>query len=121
MLSKKRNFADLSRRVVLVLCFIFCVSVPLCFSHDIPADITLQAFLKPEGQRLHYLVRVPMKAMRDIEFPKRGPGYLEMARIDEYLHDAAEQWISNFTDVDENATRLPKPQVMSARVSVGSD
>jgi hypothetical protein len=62
-----------------------------------------------------------MKAMRDIEFPKRGPGYLEMARIDEYLHDAAEQWISNFTDIDENATPLPKPQVTSARVSLESD
>jgi hypothetical protein len=95
--------------------------VPLCFGHDIPADITLQAFLKPEGQRLHYLVRVPMKAMRDIEFPKRGPGYLEMGRVDEYLRDAVQQWISNFTDIDENATRLPKPEVMSARVSLESD
>jgi hypothetical protein len=108
-------------RVVWLLALILCVSVPLCFSHDIPADITLQAFLKPEGQRLHYLVRVPMKAMRDIEFPKRGPGYLEMTRVDEYLHDAAEQWISNFTDIDENAARLPKPEIVSARVSVESD
>src|SRR5215475_13900666 len=121
MLSKKRNFEDLLHRVVLILFFIFCVSAPLCFSHDIPADITLQTFLKPEGQRLHYLVRVPMKAMRDIEFPKRGPGYLEMTRVDEYLRDAAEQWISNFTDIDENAARLPKPEIVSARVSVGSD
>jgi hypothetical protein len=106
---------------LLILFLILGVSVPLCFSHDIPADITLQAFLKPEGQRLHYLVRVPMKAMRDIEFPKRGPGYLEMTQVDQYLHDAAEQWISNFTDIDENAVRLPKPEVVSARVSVESD
>jgi hypothetical protein len=104
-----------------LLVLVLCVSAPLCFSHDIPADITLQAFLKPEGQRLHYLVRVPMKAMRDIEFPKRGPGYLEMARVDEYLHDATEQWISNFTDIDENAVRLPKPELVSARVSLESD
>jgi len=62
-----------------------------------------------------------MKAMRDIEFPKRGPGYLEMTRVDEYLRDAAEQWISNFTDIDENAARLPKPEIVSARVSVESD
>ncbi len=98
-----------------------CVSVPLCSAHDIPADITIQAFLKPEGQRLHYLVRVPMKAMRDIEFPKRGPGYLDMARVDEYLHDAAQQWISDFTQIEENAVLLPKPQIVSAQVSVESD
>ena len=96
-------------------------AVPLCSAHDIPADITIQAFLKPEGQRLHYLVRVPIKAMRDIEFPKRGPGYLDMARVDEYLHDAAQQWISDFTQIEENAVLLPKPQIVSAQVSVESD
>jgi hypothetical protein len=62
-----------------------------------------------------------MKAMRDIEFPKRGPGYLDLARVDEYLRDAAEQWISNFTEIDENNTRLPKPRITDARVSVESD
>src|SRR5262249_36898240 len=80
-----------------------------------------QTFLKPDGQRLHYLVRVPMKAMRDIEFPKRGPGYLDMGRVDEYLHDAAEQWISNFTEVYEGDTRLPKPTIVEARVTLESD
>ena len=108
-------------RVPFLLFVLLCVSVPLCSAHDIPADITIQAFLKPEGQRLHYLVRVPMKAMRDIEFPKRGPGYLDMARVDEYLHDAAQQWISDFTQIEENAVLLPKPQIVSAQVSVESD
>ena len=41
-------------------------------AHDIPNDVTVQAFLKPEGQRLRLLVRVPLKAMRDVEFPRRG-------------------------------------------------
>jgi hypothetical protein len=104
--------------------FLFCLLwlIPLqCLAHDIPADITIQAFLKPEGSRLHYLVRVPMKAMRDIEFPKRGPGYLDMPRVDEYLHDAAEQWISNFTEIDEADRRLPKPEIVDVRVSLESD
>ena len=43
-------------------------------AHDIPNDVTVQAFLKPEGQRLRLLVRVPMKAMRDVEFPQKGSG-----------------------------------------------
>ena len=106
-------------RILSFLCLVWFL--PSLYAHDIPADITIHAFLKPEGQHLHYLVRVPMKAMRDIEFPKRGPGYLDMARVDEYLHDAAEQWISNFTEIHENDTRLPKPQITDARVSVESD
>jgi hypothetical protein len=90
-------------------------------AHEIPADITVQAFLKPEGQRLHFVLRVPLKAMRDIEFPKRGPGYLDMPRIDDYLRDAATQWISNFTEIDEGDVSLPKPAIVEARVSVESD
>src|SRR5262245_39153571 len=105
--------------------FVFlCVFVSLCLTslgHDIPADITLQSFLKPEGQTLHFLLRVPMKAMRDIEFPKRGPGYLELDRVEEYLRDGAEQWISNFTEIDENDVPLPKPKIVDARVSLESD
>jgi hypothetical protein len=90
------------------------------FAHDIPADITIQSFLKPQGQRLHFVVRVPLKAMRDIEFPKRGPGYLDLARVDEYLRDGAIQWISNFTEIEEGDARLAQPKVVDARVSVES-
>ena len=102
-----------------LLCF--CLLVTVAHAHDIPADITVQAFLKPEGQQLHFLVRVPLKAMRDIEFPKRGPGYLELDRADEFLRDAAVQWISNFTEIDENESPLPKPKIVEARVSLESD
>src|SRR2546430_1459823 len=94
---------------------------PAAAAHDIPNDITIQAFFKPEGQRLHYLLRVPLKAMREVEFPKRGPGFLDLARIDEYLRDAATQWIAQFTDVEESTTRLPKPEIVAARVSLESD
>ena len=55
-------------------------------AHDIPNDVTVQAFLKPEGQRLHLLVRVPMRACRDVDFPTRGPGYLDLARADASLN-----------------------------------
>ena len=95
--------------------------VPPAAAHDIPNDITIQAFFKPEGERLHYLLRVPLKAMREVEFPKRGPGFLDLARIDEYLQDAATQWIAQFTDIEEGGTRLSKPEIAAARVSLESD
>jgi len=34
--------------------------------HDIPSDLTVQAFVKPDGERLRLLVRVPLKAIRDL-------------------------------------------------------
>jgi hypothetical protein len=89
-------------------------------AHDIPNDVTIQAFLKPEGERLRLLVRVPMKAMRDVVFPERGV-FLDLARIDPLLHDAAQVWISDAIELDEGDRRLPKPTIAATRVSLESD
>lgn len=91
------------------------------FGHDIPRDVTVQAFLKPSGQRLELMVRVPLQAMRDVIFPERGPGYLDLQKIDPLLNDAAIQWIANFVDVDEETTRLARPRIVATRVSLESD
>ena len=90
-------------------------------AHDIPNDVTVQAFLKPEGQRLRLLVRAPMKAMRDVEFPQKGPGYLDLARTDPFLADAATLWISDAIAIYEGDRRLPKPRVVATMVSLESD
>jgi hypothetical protein len=87
-------------------------------AHDIPNDVTVQAFVKPDGQRLHLLVRVPLRAMRDISFPERGRGYLDLTRVNEVLPDAATLWISDFIELYEGDARLPKPQMVAARVSL---
>jgi HupE / UreJ protein len=90
-------------------------------AHDIPNDVTVQAFLKPEGPRLRLLVRVPMKAMRDVEFPQQGPGYLDLARTAPLLKDSATLWISDAISIYEGDVRLAKPRVAAAMVSLESD
>ena len=90
-------------------------------AHDIPNDVTVQAFLKPQGQRLHLLVRVPLRACRDVDFPTRGPGYLDLARADASLRDAATLWISDNVELYEGDTRLRAPLVIAARVSLESE
>jgi hypothetical protein len=98
------------------------LTLPYCaVAHDIPNDVTIQAFLKPEGERLHLLVRVPLKAMRDVVFPERGPGYLDLARVEPLLPDNSTLWISDFVELYEGDTRLGKPQVLSTRISLESD
>jgi hypothetical protein len=91
-------------------------------AHDIPSDLTAQLFLKPQGERLHLLVRVPLKAIRDVVFPERGLGYLDLDRTAPLLPDAAILWISDFIQLYEGDRRLPKkPQVIAARISLDSD
>src|SRR5438128_8633037 len=69
-------------------------------AHDIPNDVTVQTFVKPEGQRLRLLVRVPLAAMRDMDYPKpRGTtraDLMEVGRAEPTLRDAATLWISDF-------------------------
>jgi hypothetical protein len=109
-------------RVIAALLVTLILLLPSAASaHDIPADVTVQAFLKPEGQLLHLIVRVPLKAMLDIDFPKRGPGYLDLARVDASLHHAATLWISDRIEVYEDDTGLPAPTVVQARVALQSD
>lgn len=90
-------------------------------AHDIPNDVAVHVFLKPEGQRLYLLVRVPLKACRDVDFPTRGPGYLDIARADKSLHDAATLWISDNFEIYEGDSRLSDPKVIAARASLESE
>jgi len=98
---------------------------PRAEAHDIPADVMVSAFVRPEGQRLRLLVRVPLKAMREVDYPRRGPGFLDLARADAALKNAAALWISGsvelYEELDGNEARLGPPRLVDARVSLESD
>jgi len=98
-------------------------ATPILHAHDIPNDVTIQAFLKPDGQRLQLLVRVPLVAMRDMDFPtpSRGSGLLDLAKADATLRDAATLWIADDVELYEEAVRLPYPRVAEVRASLPSD
>jgi hypothetical protein len=90
-------------------------------AHDIPNDVTVQAFLKPDGNRLHLLIRCPLKAMRDVNFPTKDPYFLNIAGTENLMPDAVTLWISDFITLYEGATPLPKPKVTATRLSLESD
>ena len=94
---------------------------PLLPAHEIPSDVAVQAFVKPEGQTLRLLVRVPLRAMRDTMFPEREKGYLDFDRVDPLLVNVSNLWISDYIDVLEGETQLPKPRVIATRLSLESD
>jgi hypothetical protein len=98
-------------------------ALPLAVAaHDIPNDVTAQLFVKPEGQHLNVLVRVPLKSIRDVVFPQRGNGYLDLDRIGAMLPEVSTLWLSDFIELYEDASPLPKkPRVIGARVSIESD
>src|SRR2546427_2948292 len=92
-------------------------------AHEIPNDVTVQAFLKPDGQRVQLLVRVPLLAMRDMDYPtpSRGSGLLDLSRADASLRDAATLWIADDIELYEEGNRLAYPRVVDVRASLASD
>ena len=62
----------------------------------------IRSYYGPEDGRLRLLMRVQLEAMRDINFPLVGPGYLDIARADQALLDAANIWIVNDLVLYEN-------------------
>ena len=90
-------------------------------AHDIPTDVTVSAFVVPEGERLRLLVRVPLKAMRDVDYPRRGTGFLDLARAGPSLRNAATLWISDNVELYEGDARLGPPRLVDARMSLESD
>jgi len=90
-------------------------------AHDIPNDVTVQMFLRPGGDKVDLLVRVPVKAMRDTDFPKLGPGYLDLARADQFLQDAATVWLVRAVEMYDGDVRIAEPRLMAVRASLESD
>ena len=97
-----------------------CVAGTAC-AHDIPRDVTVQAFVKPEGNTLLVLARVPLRALSDVEFPRRERDFVDLARVDQALDDAARLLLSNNLELREGDTPLASPRIISARLSLESD
>jgi hypothetical protein len=91
------------------------------YAHDIPATVSLLAFVKPEGRVLRVVLRAPLAAMRDVDFPVHGPGYLDLARGTTLLGDATKVWIADDLALYENDVRLPAPRIAATRVSLPSE
>jgi hypothetical protein len=62
---------------------------PTATAHQVPNAISMHAFVKPQGDRLHLVVRVPLKLLVNLGLPRREGGYLDLRHIDEPLERAA--------------------------------
>lgn len=90
-------------------------------AHDIPSRVTVYAFVKPEGNQLTALMRVPMEALSEISFPLRGPGFLQFSEADFALREAAQVYITESIQFFENGVALEEKELQAIRVSLPSD
>ncbi len=110
---------EASRIVFAAMVFGLLILPTRSAAHDIPDQILLSGFLKPEGDRLHLIVRIPLVMFLNLNFPKRGTGFLALDHMEEPL-DVATSAIAREILIYEDNTRL-KFASASARISRPSD
>jgi hydrogenase/urease accessory protein HupE len=86
---RRRRCIPRGRALCLLALCLALASPPPASAHDVPNKIVMQGFIRPEGDRLHVALRVPLIMLLNVDMPKRGPGYLDLDRIDD-LGDAEE-------------------------------
>ena len=96
------------------------LATPVC-SHEIPDDVEVQLLLIPDGERIRAAIQVPLGAMRDFDFATRGPGYLDLERLDSQLVDAANLWLLDNLMIYADGDALSGPQLAGVRVALPSD
>jgi hypothetical protein len=89
-------------------------------AHDIPDEIAVQSYVRPQQNQLQVLLRIPLLAVAEANLPKDGTGYLAMPYIDAALREAANQ-ISNGIVFLEGDERLTRYEMANARITLPSD
>lgn len=74
---------------------------------------------KPEGERLHVLIRIPLALLLNVNLPKRGPGYLDLEQIEAAFPRAIEA-VDKGAAWFEDGSRLQLAHAR-ARISVPAD
>jgi hypothetical protein len=89
-------------------------------AHEVPSELTVEAYLRPEQQTLQLLIRVPLSGLMGTGMPKVGVGYLDLANIEPSLRQTALQ-IAEALDIYEGDQRLTSPRVVATRISLPFD
>jgi HupE / UreJ protein len=107
-------------RLALLLAALTFLAVP-ALAHFIPRDVTVLSFVKPEGNTLKVLMRVPVKGIEDVEVPRLANEYVDLTRIEPALRDTARVFLLDNLNIYEGDTLLPTPNIVAVQFSLESD
>jgi len=87
------------------LLLLLLVSAPT-LPHELPERVLVRLYAVTEGPALTVMVRVPLEAMRDVDFPLTPEGYLDLTEASSSLVDAAGLWVVDNLTVRERGEAL---------------
>ena len=70
---------------------------------------------------MHVLARIPLEAVRDVDFPATASGYLDVARLAPSLPGLAKIWLAGAIELYEDGARTAAPRITATQLSLPSD
>lgn len=89
--------------------------------HEVPVRVAVSAWIVPTDNAVEVFVRVPLEAMRDLDFPVRDDSMLDLVRVRELLQTAATTWIASGIALWAAGEPLGVGRVLAARLALPAD
>lgn len=93
-------------------------SPPAC-AHDIPGELRMHALVRVHDDQLRVLVRVPLALLLNLDLPKRGNGYLDLAHVQGAMPRAIAATAKDLVFLEDGQRLVPVHS--AARISLPSD
>jgi hypothetical protein len=90
-------------------------------AHEIPASVVIRSFVKPEGQRLRVVLRLPLVSIRDFVIPSRDGVLLDLPRVQPMLGDMVKTWVLPSLTLFEDGQPVGAPDIAATRIALPSD
>jgi hypothetical protein len=88
------------RRALLLFLLLFN-GLNVATAHELPKRVRISMIAAVDGTSLELMLRAPLEAMRDVDFPISPEGYLELADARRYLEEAAGLWLVDNLELRE--------------------
>lgn len=105
------------------LCFIFSalMGVERSRAHEIPVSARVNVLIHPASQGLSVLLRMPLGALGDVDYPTRPGNFVVISRADNALRNVVQLSIIPALKIYEDGRLLDAPKLTSVRISLPSD
>lgn len=107
-------------RVLRRLLLLPMLCLPLA-AHEVPAAVEVNIWLRPQAERLDLLLRLPLRALRDIPFPELPNGELDTARLAPALPPAIKTNLLDALALKANGQSVSPYRIEHVQLSLPSD
>jgi hypothetical protein len=94
---------------------------PMLNAHEIPVRVAISGWVVPRDSVVDVYLRVPLEAMRDLDFPLRADSMLDLARARALLPTAAGTWIVSSVHLWADGVPLGAGEVVAHRLAMPLD